>query len=111
MERRWLPVRQEGTWKVRCYTVGQTVEKIKFRVPDAIAQNREKTRREALARARGKRSQQEMADFLTERGLPCAQQTLSSWESGDVTPKLPALLALEKILRRKKETLFPAIFE
>lgn len=52
MERRWLPVRQEGTWKVRCYTVGQTVEKIKFRVPDAIAQNREKTRREIARQER-----------------------------------------------------------
>lgn len=52
MERRWLPVRQEGTWKVRRYTVGQTVELIKFRVPDSIAQNREKTRREIARQER-----------------------------------------------------------
>lgn len=52
MLNRWVPSRREGTWKVRCYTVGQTVEKIKYRVPDKIANNREKTKREIARQER-----------------------------------------------------------
>lgn len=49
---RWVPARREGTWKVKCYTIGQTVEKIKFRVPEKIAGNREKVKREIARQER-----------------------------------------------------------
>lgn len=52
MKRNWTPRRQEGTWKIACYHVGLTAEKIKYRIPQEIARNREKTRREIAKQER-----------------------------------------------------------
>lgn len=38
--------RQPGVWIIRTYVTGQTGEKIKYRVPESIRNNREKIRRE-----------------------------------------------------------------
>lgn len=38
--------RPAGVWMIRTYVVGQTAEKVKFRIPETICRNREKVRRE-----------------------------------------------------------------
>lgn len=52
MRRNWTPRRQEGTWRIACYQVGMTAEKIKYRIPGKIANNREKVRREIARQER-----------------------------------------------------------
>lgn len=52
MKRNWIPRRQEGVWRIACYQVGMTAEKIKYRIPTQIANNREKTRREIARQER-----------------------------------------------------------
>lgn len=60
MQRNWIPRRQDGVWRIACYQVGLTAEKIKYRIPPQIANNREKTRRE-IARQERRQTQGQRA--------------------------------------------------
>lgn len=52
MKRNWVPRRQDGVWRIACYQVGMTAEKIKYRIPGKIANNKEQVRREVARQER-----------------------------------------------------------
>lgn len=62
-------------------------------------------KRVALINARGKKTQEEMAEICGVK-----QQTYSHWETGRATPSIKMMVFLEKELSVPKEELFFDIF-